>query len=79
MLEHDNVKIAGKASDVQNRQGENSELYMVPRNYLRVKVNSKTGFYEFGKEKRDYIVSKFVKKSPIVNIAFQEIEGYLGD
>ncbi len=77
MLNHTDVKIMGSASSQHNRQGNNSKLYMIPRNYFRLRVNPQSGYYEFDAAKRDQLLRKISGKSEIVNTAFQKIDDYM--
>lgn len=76
-LEHEKITIFGAASGAYNFTDKNSALYMIPRNYFRLKVNPENNLYEFDGEKRDTILDKFEAKNDVVAEAFGLFESYL--
>ncbi|MBT3405123.1 hypothetical protein HN832_04330 [archaeon] len=76
-LRHKKLTIRGRTSRAFNMKNVDSPLYLIPRNYFRLKANPENGLYEFEETKRDALLEKFAKNNPIIENAFASMDSYL--
>ncbi|MGR9556460.1 hypothetical protein ACU8MG_25300 (plasmid) [Rhizobium leguminosarum] len=73
LLEQKRVRIRGTASPDYNVEGQDSALYRIPRNHLRLKINQDSGLYDFDAGQRDGVLNKFAKRHPVIAEAFADL------
>ncbi|HSR68615.1 MAG TPA: hypothetical protein VLU25_11810 [Acidobacteriota bacterium] len=77
LLGQKRVRIRSSASVEYNQMQEDSDLYLIPRNYFRLKADAETGLYQLDAAQRDRILDKFSGKHAILADAFADLSARL--